>query len=152
MVDSDRTSTSLCHEADAAFAFTRFAYSIGRSLSKFRPVVRTGSVSLGRARGLPESPFMPLDLAIVPCSRRNVFVVWRALSNAIIRTKVFLHEDRSVARFRVCLISHHPRHGSQRGVRPTKCRITRRPIYLGCVRNNSALLRADSKCAALQFI
>jgi hypothetical protein len=27
---------------------------------------------------------MPLDLAIVPCSRRNVFVVWCALLNAIL--------------------------------------------------------------------
>jgi hypothetical protein len=63
MVDSDRTST-LCHEADAAFAFTRFAYSIGRSLSKFRPVVRTGSVSLGR-EGFAREPLY----ATRPCDR-----------------------------------------------------------------------------------
>lgn len=51
MMDSERASISLCHEVDsrAACACTRFAYSIGRSLSKFRPVVRTGSVSQGGA-------------------------------------------------------------------------------------------------------
>jgi hypothetical protein len=49
MMDSDRASISLCHDVDtrAAFACARFAYSLARSLSKFRPVVRTGSVSLG---------------------------------------------------------------------------------------------------------
>ena len=53
MIDSDSASISLCHEVNtrAAFACARFAYSLAKSCVKFRPVVRTGSVSLGgRAR------------------------------------------------------------------------------------------------------
>jgi len=84
MIDSDRASISLCHEVNtrAAFACARFAYSLAKSCVKFRPVVRTGSVSLGGGRGLPESTFMPLVFAIVPRPCRSVFVVLCALSNA----------------------------------------------------------------------
>jgi hypothetical protein len=51
MMASERASISLCHEGDAraASACVRFAYSIGMSLSKFRPVVRNGSISQGGA-------------------------------------------------------------------------------------------------------
>jgi hypothetical protein len=58
MMDSDRASISLCHEVDAraALLLARSAYSIGRSLSKFRPVVRTGSVSLGQGEVYPREP------------------------------------------------------------------------------------------------
>ena len=63
---------SLCHEADtrAAFACARFAYSIARSLSKFRPVVSTGSISM-EGVCFAESAFMTPGLAIVPCERRK---------------------------------------------------------------------------------
>ena len=86
MRDSDRFNTLLCHDVDtrAAFARARFAYSLARSLLKFRPVVRTDSVSLGAGRGFAESTFMPLDFAIVPRWRRSVLVVSYALSNAIL--------------------------------------------------------------------
>jgi hypothetical protein len=49
MMASDRASILLCHEVDtrAAFALARFAYSLARSLTKFRPVVRTDSISVG---------------------------------------------------------------------------------------------------------
>ena len=76
---------SLCHEVDtrAAFARARFAYSLARSLTKFRPVVRTGSISMRRGAWLAESTFMPLVSAVVPRRSRSVLVVLCALSNAI---------------------------------------------------------------------
>ena len=85
MMDSDRASISLCHEVNtrAAFARARFAYSLARSLSKCRPVVRTASISFGGERGLPKRAFMALIFAIVARRCRSVFVVLRALSNAI---------------------------------------------------------------------
>ena len=57
MRDSDRFNTLLCHDVDtrAAFARTRFAYSLARSLLKFRPVVRTGSISVGRGEVSPRA-------------------------------------------------------------------------------------------------
>ena len=89
MRDSDRFSTLLCQDVDtrAAFARARFAYSLARSLLKFRPVVRTGSISLGAGRGFAESPFMPLDFAIVPRWRRGVLGISYALSNAILELR-----------------------------------------------------------------
>jgi hypothetical protein len=90
MRDSDSFSTLLCHDVDtrAAFARARLAYSLGRSLLKFRPVVRTGSISVGRGEWFAESPFMPLVSAIVPRRCRSVFVVSYALSNAIFELRV----------------------------------------------------------------
>lgn len=84
-MDSDRASMSLCQEVDtrAAFACARFAYSIARSRSKCRPVVRTGSVSLGAGRGLPKRTFMTPVSAIVARRCRRIVVVCYALSNAI---------------------------------------------------------------------
>lgn len=59
MISSDRLSTLLCHDVDtvAAFARDRFAYSPARSLSRFRPVVRTGSILPGWARFRRENPY-----------------------------------------------------------------------------------------------
>ena len=91
MMDSDSSSISLCHEVDtrAAFACVRFACSIARSLSKCRPVVRTGSISQGAGRGCHESTFMPLDFAIVARRCRSVLGVFCALSNAIPEPRCF---------------------------------------------------------------
>jgi hypothetical protein len=57
MMSSDRLRTLLCQDVDtvAAFACDRFAYSLARSLSRCRPVVRTGSILPGWARSRREN-------------------------------------------------------------------------------------------------
>lgn len=71
MRDSDRLSTWLCHEVDTreVFALARRAYSREKSCVKFRPVVRTGAVSLEAGEGFPRAP---LCHAPLPWSRDRV--------------------------------------------------------------------------------
>jgi hypothetical protein len=82
MRDSDRFSTLLCHDVDtrAAFARARFAYSLARSLLKFRPVVRTGSISLGGGARFRREPLYAIGLCDRPamasrCSRNFLRIV-----------------------------------------------------------------------------
>lgn len=113
-MDSDRASISLCHELDttAAFARARFAYSLARSLSKFRPVVRTGSISVGRGAWFAENAFMTCAYAVSARRRRSVFNALRAMSNAILdRTfhlacgALILHKLLRKCRFCPCALA-----------------------------------------------
>jgi hypothetical protein len=118
MMSSDRLSTLLCHDVDtkAAFARARFAYSVAKSWTKVRPVVRNGFGLLRTGGGFLESTFMPLDVATVTRRCRRVFEVCCALSNAILDQRFSRHQMPGVslgAPVRVNLLSRHPRRGSQ---------------------------------------